>query len=74
MKHYKAPLEEHKFKQLVKNYGFKIVSASKHHKIISLNNGETLMYFAVYHNKNGKREVKPVYINLFLRKIQELEI
>lgn len=73
MKHYKAPLEEHKFKQLVKNYGFKIVSASKHHKIVFLSNGEVLMYFAIDHSKNGKREVKPVYINLFLKKIQEIE-
>ncbi len=69
---YKAPLEEHKFKKLVKSYGFKVISASKHHKIVSLDNGEILMYFAISHNKNGKREIKPIYINLFLKKIQEL--
>jgi len=73
MKHYKAPLEEHKFKKLVKSYGFEIISASKHHKIISLNDGKTLMNFAIYHSKTGKREVKPIYINLFFKKIQESE-
>jgi len=70
---YKAPLEEHKFEKLVKNYGFKVVSASKHHKIVYSSDDKTLMIFAVSHSKTGKREVKPVYINLFLKKVQEQE-
>lgn len=70
---FKAPLEEHKFNKLVKNYGFKVISASNHHKIVN-DSEETLMVFAISHSKSGKREVKPIYINLFLKKIQEFEV
>ena len=66
-----APLEERKFEKLVKNYGYKVVSASKHHKIVYSLDDKTLMIFAVSHSKSGKREVKPVYINLFLQKVKE---
>ena len=71
---YKAPLEERKFKKLVESYGFKVVSSSKHHKIVYSFDNKTVMVFAVHHSKQGKREVKPIYINLFLNKIQELGI
>lgn len=66
---YKAPLEEHKFIKLVKSFDYDVVSSSKHHKIVNANN-EFLMVFAISHSKKGKREVKPIYINLFLSKIQ----
>lgn len=66
---YKAPLEEHKFIKLVKSFGYCIVPASKHHKIVDVNDN-LLMVFAVSHGKKGKREIKPVYINLFLNKIK----
>ena len=66
---YKAPLEEYKFIKLVKSFNYDVISSSKHNKIID-ENGNCLMVFAISHSKRGKREVKPVYINLFLNKIQ----
>ena len=70
MNHYKAPLEEHKFEKLVKNYGYNIISSSKHYQIVDSNN-DFLMEFAISHKKQGKREVKPIYIKLFLNKIKQ---
>lgn len=67
---YKAPLEEHKFIKLVKSFGYEVISSSKHHKIVDINE-DLLMVFAISHSKKGKREVKPVYINLFLNKLQK---
>ena len=66
---YKAPLEEHKFIKLVKSFDYNVVSTSKHCKIVDKND-ELVMVFAISHSKRGKREVKPVYINLFLNKIE----
>lgn len=69
---YKAPLEEHKFKKIVKSFGYKIIRSSKHHKIVDSNN-TTLMVFAISHTEQGKREIKPIYINKFLEKVQQDE-
>lgn len=69
---YKAPLEEHKFEKLVKSFDYKVISSAKHHKIVN-SEDETLMVFAVSHNKTGKREVKPIYIKLFLDKIKQIK-
>jgi len=72
MERYKAPLEEHKFKKLVKAYGYNVIPSKKHHEIVD-SNDNFLMTFAVDHSKSGKREVKPFYINEFLRLIQQLQ-
>ena len=69
---YRSPLEEHKFKKLVKNFGYIIEKTSKHH-IIKDSKGNKLMAFAVDHSKSGKREVKEFYVNKFLNEIKQLE-
>lgn len=66
---YKAPLEEHKFIKLAKSLGYKVIHSAKHYKIVDANE-DFLMVFAVSHSKSGKREVKPIYINLFLNKVR----
>lgn len=67
---YTSPLEEHKFKRLVKEYNCTVVQTKKHYLIVNAR-GVKISRFAVTHSKKGKREVLPIYINQFLDKIKE---
>jgi hypothetical protein len=60
------PLNEKEFEKLVKSYGCKIKSTTKHYEILGRDNSK-LMVFAVSHAKGSKRYVKPFYIKQFLK-------
>ncbi len=66
-----GPIAERDFVRLVRETGMQIEKSSKERKILD-NSGSYLMSFAVAHQKGGKREVKPIYVNKFRKLVQEL--
>jgi len=66
-----APLEEHKFKQLVNSKNYNIRALTKHYEIVDSENNQ-LMTFAISHKKGGKREIKQIYVKKFLELTKEV--
>lgn len=66
MTNFKA-MDFNQFKKLVKIKGYKIVSTSKHHAIVTLDD-EIIMVFAIYHSKGSKKYVKAEYVKRFYNK------
>ena len=66
----KGPVDENRFKKLLKAYGYSLRSLSKHHEIVN-EDGEQLMTFAIDHGKGKKRQVKPYYVRKFIRLLKE---
>lgn len=60
------PMDLIKFTRLVKAEGYKIVSTTKHHAIVTLND-ERVMIFAIYHSSSSKKYVKAEYVKRFYK-------
>lgn len=66
-----APLPEHKFNRLVREYGCILLPTSKEYEIIT-KDGQFVCSIAISHKKGSKREIKPVYIKRFLQAIESI--
>jgi hypothetical protein len=63
-------MPEREFYRLLKKHGCRWEQRSKHSSIFF---GDIYISgFAVAHSKGGKREVKPFYVNQFLKRFKEL--
>jgi hypothetical protein len=64
-------MDERAFEKLVRSHGCQIVRTSKEYMIVDTTTGKKVCGLAISHSAGSKRFVKPVYVKMFLRAIEQ---
>jgi hypothetical protein len=67
-----APIPEHEFGRLVREHGCILRPTAKEFEIVT-KEGQFVCSLAISHKKRGRREIKPVYVRIFLQAMKAIK-